>query len=157
MPPHLNKKLEFIDEIDEKIQEKTTESPRRLLLKKIWKFLRPLVSLALTIFLFILLFEDINLYQTTQNPDYIVAIILEALGVFGIPCILNPRIVTDRVSKQRKKKRQEELKKLENQIRRKVKLNAHYAPALVTVCPRCGFENPSFAKICLNCGNKLSF
>jgi len=125
--------------------------------KPIARILIPIFSLLVTFLLLFLLYENI---KAINNGDHSVKrysfTIIESISLFIIPFIFNPKAVNKRLNKRSKSKLPKENDILELKIKRLVKLDGHYTPAIIKKCPKCGFVNTRKTKECYNCGYILS-
>lgn len=126
--------------------------------KSIARILIPIFSLLITFLLLFLLYENI---KAINEGDYSVKryslTIIESISLFIIPFIFNPKAVNKRLNKRNKSKIQRENTILELKIKKLVKLDEHYTPAIIKKCPKCGFINTRKTIVCYNCAYKLNW
>jgi lipopolysaccharide biosynthesis regulator YciM len=122
------------------------------------KLISPILSLISTILLLTLIGADIQrLTDGTGTSFTPTAIIIEAVALFILPFLFNPGALSRRFNKLGRGRAKKKKADLDLKIEKQIRFNAEYKPALVVRCPRCGFESPSYAKTCFNCGSKLNF
>ncbi|MCF2141528.1 MAG: zinc ribbon domain-containing protein [Candidatus Lokiarchaeota archaeon] len=118
----------------------------------------PVLSLVVSIFLLTLIGNDIKKITTGNETSFTKwAILIEALLLFILPFLFNPQIVSRRLERIHIARAQKKKHALDLKIEKQIRFNVEYRPSLVVRCPRCGFESPTGAKTCFNCGFKLNF
>ena len=126
--------------------------------QKIRKIFVPILSLLITFFLLYLLFENIKaINEGDHSENRYFLIIVESIALFLIPFLFNPKAVNKRINRRNRAKLTQEKNLLELKIKKLVKLDGHYTPAIVLKCPNCKFVSTKKTKICYNCGYKLNW
>ena len=126
--------------------------------QKIRRTLIPILSLLITFLLLYLLFENIKTINEGDNSGkrYFLTII-ESIALFVIPFIFNPKAVKKRLDKKNKANIEQKKDILDLKIKKLIKLNGHYTPAIILKCPKCGFINVKKSKVCYNCSYRLNW
>ncbi|UYP47859.1 hypothetical protein NEF87_004144 [Candidatus Lokiarchaeum ossiferum] len=136
---------------------KEKESPKKKKKNALF-FLSSIFSLILTFVLITLLIQNVEAFSHGESSgSLIIYTLLEAIGLFFIPIIFNPRAVKKRLNRNSKSPKSKAKSDLDLRIARMVRLNPKYSPNLIVKCPKCGFDNPSKTKICFNCAFNLNF
>ncbi|MHA1718496.1 MAG: hypothetical protein ACTSWX_13000 [Promethearchaeota archaeon] len=118
----------------------------------------PLLSLGITVFIIYLLVNDIEaMIAGDYSSRRILLTAIESVGLFVIPLIFNPNAVKRRFNKREQARIQKEKDRLDLIIKKTVKLEETFTPAVIRKCPRCGFISTGNAKVCFNCGYKLNW
>ena len=130
--------------------------PSRKILKKM---IFPLFSLILIFFLIYRLLkhiEQLQIQSGSTNSNLYLWIIVESFGLLIIPLICK----TTRSKSSSNQKTSYKIKDpdaFKLKIRKQFQFDVKYSPNIIVKCPQCKFENPSYVKICFNCGNKFDF
>ena len=133
------------------------ESPKKKKKNTLF-FLSSIFSLVLTFVLITLLIQNVEAFSHGDSSGtLIIQTLLEAIGLFFVPIIFNPRALKKRLNRNSNSAKVKTKSDLDFRIARMVRLDAKYCPNLVVKCPKCGFDNPSKTKICFNCALNLNF
>lgn len=88
-----------------------------------------------------------------RGTNLIVILIVECLALFIVPFLFNNRRILAAASRPRRSEPSEKEKEQTRlKLRKRISMRYQSGPRIIKKCPNCGFENPTGAKICFNCG-----